>query len=434
MKVSSDYLKTSGTLVLYFQPNGDDEAKIERSRVKLARPGASFVVGTYDVHPDVYALACLTIIAPFTHSLLELDEPVSVGFRDLVRSLLKIDISPVSDAVQPRAKPVEGVEGLSFSGGVDSVAALKILPYDSVSVFSHRLRPRTAPQTLYRSDAALNSCRRLAAEGRTIEIIENTAEHARYPAGFSTDWTTVTGALFRAEELRLASLNFGMIAEAAYRLGHPRFSDVGSRGMFRDWRKLFAYVNVPLSLPTAGLSEVITSRIALEHAANLEPQSCVRGRVGEPCNACYKCFRKQLLTARLQGNVLPDAFFDNAIQSAPIRTQLAEPHMHLENVIAYAVHGIRSDHPLAMALRRKTQPIMDYAGGLTLLERHYGPSISTVADHLQASVSKVITQYAGSMDEAECKIVTEWDLSKIEGDDRRQRAHQDILRILDSRT
>jgi hypothetical protein len=430
MKVTSDFQPTSGTLVMYFQPDEDDRRKAERLKFKLVRPGASFVIGEYDVHPDVYALACLTILAPYTAKTLELDEPVTPGFRDLVQELLKIELTPVSESLEPRVMQVDAREAVSFSGGVDSVAAVRLLPSNSVNVFSHRMRPRTMPAQLYRDDAALHTCAMLGQEGRDVVVLSNTAEHARDPAGFSTDWTTVTGALLMANRLGIRSFNFGMIAEAAYRIGHAKFSDVADRGMFRDWLKLFAYLGLPLSLPTAGLSEVMTSRIALTDAANLEPQSCVRGLVSRPCNSCYKCFRKQLLTARLSGEKLEDEFFDNALQAKAIRRYLAQDEMHLENVIAYSIHGVASQHPLAEALRQKTRPLMDYADGLTLLERHYVPSLENVPDHLRGTLAQSIARYAEPMTDDQQRLVRNWDLTPVLGLDSRQSAHHDVQALL----
>ena len=64
--------------------------------------------------------------------------------------------------------------GLAFSGGVDSTAALSVLPPDTVPVFM--LRPEKG-KSLYNPQAALKSCNLLSEIGYDIRIVECDVEY-----------------------------------------------------------------------------------------------------------------------------------------------------------------------------------------------------------------------------------------------------------------
>ena len=57
-----------------------------------------------------------------------------------------------------------------------------------------------------------------------------------------------------------------------------------------------------MALPIAGVSEVGTAIIAHKSPTGMAAQSCIRGTWGEPCQKCWKCFRKELLSIALWGH------------------------------------------------------------------------------------------------------------------------------------
>src|SRR5690606_21051487 len=113
-------------------------------------------------------------------------------------------------------------DAIAFSGGVDSVAALAILPQNTIAIFMNRIAKRVGKPGLYRADAALQTCDDVRRSGYDVRVVDTSMELMRDPIGFAVDWTNAVGAVAHADQLDLRSISFGMIAESAFATGHER--------------------------------------------------------------------------------------------------------------------------------------------------------------------------------------------------------------------
>jgi hypothetical protein len=363
-----------------------------------------------DVHPDLVGLVSLLVVQPFTKQRLQLSAPVSAGFAEQVERGFGIEVGPVDHDLDARVV-TDGVPGLAFSGGVDSVAALAVLPPATVSVFLDRHTPaERAGRSLYRPEAAHRACEELARRRRRVIRVSTDLEHVREPVGFPVDVSNAAPAVLLADLLHLDSISWGTIAESAYRVGHQRFVDYHRRGVYKSWAAVFAAVGLPVLNPVAGVSEVGTSSIVLQDDWAALAQSCIRGEVGSPCRNCWKCFRKSLLDSALTG-VWPDRQeMERLFRVREARMQLSKVPIKHENVVAFSCQRYDGDHPLMLALGRRTR-----ADELPLdhLAHWYPPSAELWPDRHRAEVEANLDRLLGPMDAAGQERFRGWSAEEL---------------------
>lgn len=405
-------------------PDDDDIAYCATRKGRPSGRGVTLKCGP--LHPDIQALIALLIAAPFTAKGIELDRGISPAFAEAVRNHLKRRIGPIDETVTPR--PPGRRDALAFSGGVDSVAALAVMPRDTVAVFLHRVSD-AATKSMYRADAALRACEAVRATGREVVVSDTDLEHVRAPVGFPIDWSNAAPAVALADELDLRSVSFGMIAESAFHLGHHHYSDLAARAIYRSWAPLFEAAGVSISLPTAGVSEVVTARIAAAHPEMLA-QSCVRGTGDTPCGRCFKCFRKTLLDAAVTGRPVAPSHFDDL--NPEVVRRLGERPIHHEAVLAYSIHRMPPvDHPLYHALFELTRPLAD-AYGLDYLDRLYTRGLDYVHPSHRDEVARNLSRFAAPMSLTEAQGLAHWSLDGIVADQPYREAGERVLALLEA--
>lgn len=405
------------------------------AKARMGRGSTEFRVPTQfsmqDWHPDLEALLALLVYGPFAVTDMHVSRGVSAAFADAVINSLNIRVSPVDLTLSPRRLPTAGRDALAYSGGVDSTAALALLPEDTIPIFMHRVPLPGGARGLYRPDAALQSCTDVQTSGYHAEIVDTTMEYAREPIGFAVDWTNASGAILLADHLGLRSVSFGMVAESAFHIGHPRFSELARRSVYAGWAPLFERVGVPISLPTSGLSEVMTSKIATEQAFRWSSQSCIRGTAEQPCMNCFKCFRKGILEARIFDQPVDPSHFDIALNSAEVKRRLLEQPIHHEDVLAFSVHGLRCDgHPVLAALQRKTEALLDYSDGVCFAESIYPGFSRYVPDFIVDHVTNRLSEYASMASEHAIGIFEGWDTMSLCGEPSYREGQSQLERLL----
>jgi len=412
MKVSAQF--ADQLLTLTVDPSSEDidfglskKGKIYRRQAEFAVP-SGFNVSS--IHPDALCLLALLVYGPFSKNLFETSWSVSPEFSEAVLHNLKRHCPTVSKYISPRDIPFSGRDALAFSGGVDSVAALELVGENALPVFMRRITPPGERIGLYRDDAALLSCETVRKSGREISVVDTTMEYAREPVGFSVDWTNAAGAILLSDEKHIRSVSFGMVQESAFYIGHSHFSDLRRRSVYSSWAPLFEAVGVPISLPTSGLSEVVTSKIANRVAEKWFSQSCVRGAATEPCGRCFKCFRKKILDARLSGSYMPAEHFEIAKSSNEVKRRLLEVPIHHENVLGFSLHGLNTGQSeIFETLVQKTSPIVQYGENLDCLEKFNPRGLEYIPEFMRDAVHKRIMEFAGNLTADNLKIIENWE-------------------------
>ena len=126
--------------------------------------------------------------------------------------------------------PAKNKHCLSYSGGADSTAALAVMPKTTECVFL--LRTSSKKKSLYDSDAALNSCRKLKLLGYKVHIVKTDLEYLRNPVGFPTDLAVACPSILLSGMREYASIAFGTIMESAYGTGGKSYGIVTIKSFF----------------------------------------------------------------------------------------------------------------------------------------------------------------------------------------------------------
>jgi len=274
-----------------------------------------------------------------------------IGYEMPAPQLLRLAewlmLSPWHDVPEPDpvAAGTRGdVIGLAFSGGVDSTAALQLLPGDTAAVYCER---DGIPTRLFDQRAQLAFCHEIGAETvqTNFELIRT--KHG-LPPGYSTARGMGVPLVLLAEHLRLAGVAYGAVLDDTI-FPHGTYRPLTAG--WRDRQARFAAAGLHCLSPAIGCSEVITCRIVESGPFADLCQSCIRGGSGAPCGACYKCFRKGLLRSGTTSGIdCPDTLRATA-KNPP---KMAGP----------LIWGLRR-HAIAM-------PGMEYAGSIdvSFLERY----------------------------------------------------------------
>jgi hypothetical protein len=368
-------------------------------------------VRSSEIHPDLMGLALVLVCRPSTARRLTLPIPVSSSFASAVASVTELEVGPVDDALAPRRLPEGGVNGLAFSGGVDSVAALELLPEDTIAYFLDRVEPDGAPPTLLSSEAGRDASRALAAAGRNVRVIPSDLEYVRPQPGFPEHYANAVPMLLCADHDRLRTAGWGLVSESAYRVGRVRYVPYFGRAYNQRWHTLFAAAGLPMCSPTMGVSEVGTTRLTLEGRFSHLAQSCVRGPLGQPCRACVKCFRKRLLVAGHTGDWPDGAELDSMLQSFPVRSYLASAPLKQPLGVAWALQKAPSLPPLLGLVAERVEA---HARDLSFVERWYGPAATHWPEVDRGWLTERLDDRLGRMTPRQESAFRSWDVEDRE--------------------
>jgi hypothetical protein len=406
MEVKSEFF--NGQLSLSFQLDKDDISKNRNSNIKLNHGIEVFIELGSEVeslHPDQIALASILICNPFVGKELIFPEPVSPEFYNVVSKVIsKYRIRKnVSDEIVSLKKRESGLPSLAFSGGADSTAALSVMPKNTIPVFLKR--PETKG-SVYDHDAPLEICDSLSQFGYDVKIVSSNLELIRSPLGFPTDLAHSVPIILLSRSLNINSISFGTIMESGYGIGHEKYHEYQLTAHKRFYSALFGSIGIDLSMPVMGVSEVGTAIICNKSPFGEYSQSCIRGTWKRPCMSCWKCFRKELLSASIghrdAGNLIP------MLSVNEVQLKLSAYPISHENVITYALQRLDlSLNPELKPLAAKLNMSLD----LSFLESWYSPSIDLVPDSMRHSTRNEILKLLRVMSPLEEMNFYNWDMN-----------------------
>jgi hypothetical protein len=361
------------------------------------------------VHPDLVAAVCIALTHGVIKDRLQLSFRVSTALAERVNERFAFDLEPTDPTLPGRQAPRGSKPGLCFSGGVDSTAALLLLPQETVSVFLERTSPpEGAKKGLYRKEAALKACDLLKETGREVYSIKTDMEFTRRPAGFHNDLTMAAPLMLMADDLGLDSVAYGLIMESAYlNRGHV-FREYAQTPHYLRYGGVAEAVGLPFNLVTAGLSEVVTSRLVLESPYHHIAQSCVRGVFARPCMNCWKCFRKLLLESVLAESPLGHEELDRLFLIPEVKKELEKIPIKHENVMAYIVKKYRSEHKKIEELRKRLGVDRQ---DLEWTTRWYSAAAEVITEKYTQACVKHIRDRVTAMTKKDLLAFRAWDVS-----------------------
>lgn len=359
-------------------------------------------------HSDLLAAAAMMIVEPFTGNTIRLPEPVSRELNEYFYNTFGKRLEPVSDSLKPRrARMGSSVPALAFSGGVDSMAASILMPRETIHVFVDRedLNSHGRP-TKYNKSAALRAIDKMSSMGHKMVKVPTDYEFVRSPTGFTWGVSSAAPIAILADFYNFDSIAFGMILESAYGIGDNNFQEHWGR-----WQDFFGAIGLNYNIPTAGLSEIMTTKIVLQSPEYTGlAQSCIRGLPGEPCLNCLKCFRKLLAETAIKGEDLDSLELGRMARSREIYNHIIQTPIHHENIYTYALTKYKGEDKFLLLLSKKVRA--DKVD-VSWMDGWYQDSESLLYDKYKTEIKDNIAKFTKAMSPEQVVVLRNWKLKSL---------------------
>jgi len=260
--------------------------------------------------------------------------------------------------------------GLSWSSGVDSTAAMMLLPEDTVLFYHQRAGiPVTVMNQENAFEAIKNIDREVAIVKSNHELINET--HGYFRRGFTTDLACCAGMILLADSLDLGYIATGTMLGSTYLQKGNFYREFGESWYWEHWSHLFRLAGLELNFPVAGCSEILTNEIVNKSPMKGKVFSCLRTK--GMCGRCFKCFRKQLINKEPVN-----------LKSREIRRNIAKKPIHQGDSLVYAYQKSNLKIPA----------LEEYKDIETLfLERYYPKSFELISDKFKEIVKNNLEKY-----------------------------------------
>jgi len=380
------------------------------------------------IHPDLLALAVIYLIYPYTNKEIKLSLGISQDFADLCKQIIHKTVGPVDPKISARKAGKDAKVALAYSGGMDSTAALAILPKDTYLFLVDREKTERISR-MYNKTSMYYAYDALQKAGRvTYKMLTDFESRLRNPIGFPTDMVCMVPCILLADFYPTNTIAAGMILESSYKIGHEQYVDYPNSWHYRTWGKLAEGVDLPFSLVTAGLSEVATSLVVKRAGYEDIAQSCGEAELHKPCMRCAKCVRKVMLDDALTYGEVREETVSHFMKTPTGRKIITGDHIHHQDVMMYTTshyHGQNKGMQLFKKRIGADKINVDW------LEKWYAPSIEVVAEPYRQYVKEQIQKYVGTMNEKEQALVESWNIESFMSREEYQRITEELIEDLE---
>lgn len=292
------------------------------------------------MHPDLLASAVLSVVMPFARRRIRFPFEVSSSLAEVILKGFGKELLPISS--QLTARRPGSAPGLSFSGGIDSMASLRLMPENRELVFFERI---AHPEVRYASDydtyqtaPALRLFERMEKDGFKIWRVQSDHQYVISPG---PDWVTWIGAgsplMLLADTLDLDSSWFGSDLGSTF-IPHwtgYRYLSWDFDDPYEDpYQVWMSAIGLPISRPVSGMAGPATAKVVKDSPYREHLTFCANGIDGEPCLSCLKCLRKMVTFAVVWGIDLNPGFWDHFSRIPEIRYHFEEDNL-LESLHVY---------------------------------------------------------------------------------------------------
>lgn len=316
-----------------------------------------------ETHPDLFKLAEFVLLSPFENDILEGWVP----------------------SRKPGIRP-----GLAFSAGVDSTAAMELLPEQTILMY-HK---RGGFDSKLNHSNALRFIKHIENERRRpVFITESNHELLRTlngkQVGFVTDYACAVHVILLADYFMLDSLATGMPLENSFLWHGQKFRDFQQTWFWKKHAPLFESVGLPILQPVMGCSEIINQQIVEKAGFGEFAQSCLRADAGNTCGSCWKCFRKNSLKGR------------KISMSKEIDTFLGQEKLKMAAGTIYSIQKMQSFDKILydeLMIRYPNLPNL-VKNNVNFLEDYYSPAINLLPKKYQDYIKSRMVNYGLTFNE-----------------------------------
>ena len=275
------------------------------------------------------------------------------------------------------------IPGLSFSGGIDSTAALCLMPENTILLYMERNF-----ESMIKHANALYFLDELKREGRTTLSIPSNHEfirtkHGKNP-GFSTDYACMAHLILLADYFDLDAAGTGMPLENSYFFHGTIVRDFSNARFWKSNSAIFRFLGLPLYQPVAGCSEILTNNIVKETKLHDLAKSCLRSEIiGKTCEKCWKSFRKNIFNQRAWE------------MSNEISTFLSKRPLKQGIATLFALQQIMKKQGKIPEEAKDLLSVIET--DLSFLRDYWGPSLDLLPDKYREFTSEKLSGYASPM-------------------------------------
>ena len=316
-----------------------------------------------ETHPDLFKVSEFVLLSPYEPNILENWEP----------------------SRRPGIRP-----GLAFSAGVDSTAAMCLMP-DRTLLFYHE---RSGIDSIMNHENANRFINHLIEEeGRPVIRVKSNHEISRTiggkSPGFTTDYACAVHVILLADHYDLDSVATGMPLENSYLFHGQTFRNFEETHFWKKHSKLFDSIGLPIYQPVMGCSELVNRNIVDLHGYGGFAQSCLRAPAGTSCGRCWKCFRKNTLI----GNPFQ--------MSNEISTFLSKKPLKMAASTIYSIQKLQ-ERGLADEILLDHEHIKELIDmDVSFLEGYYPPSLELIPEKYRKVTENLLFESVEEMKKVE---------------------------------
>ena len=237
-------------------------------------------------------------MAPPPLGLTHWDMPEEYSLKDTHPALLHLALEVLLSPWVPETKRWD-VErrspgtnhSLSYSGGVDSTAAMLLLPDDTILAYHERNFTSMLNHLPHSTFEAIEE-----RTGRRVLRVPSNHEKIRTYHGLQTGFPTANAAcvhlILLADHLDICSISFGTVIENTWLKKGLKFREFQDTHYWNYWPKQFKKAGLDYALPINHISEAGALKICAQSELADVVNSCLRGNGDRWCGTCWKCFHK----------------------------------------------------------------------------------------------------------------------------------------------
>ena len=362
-------------------------------------------VSKLPLHPDIIGAICITAFYPFIKYSATMPFPVSKTFVEG----LQMDILPQHDKINgiyKAVKPItitnidEDLEPFSngkntviaFGGGIDSTSIACMFPEFSL-VHSTNLSDDSNIKNVMKTFVKENL-------KNDYYIIDSNCKELCKPGGFTTFTNIFLIPLILSADLNIKNICCGEILGAACLSSGVKYFPQFNPIRRNRWVRFYNHIGLNMFSPTAGCSELITSKIVYKHKLSDKVLFC-EGNKGRPCFKCTKCLRK-MLELKIHGFKCNfDSFNEKNMVNFFTKRPLFCAHEFIET--------IKNNQNIPPYLKESIKDIIHIE--TSLFHKIYSKSFIYFPEDIKDKIINELTKYAEIMNKEEEQYLENWDLT-----------------------